>query len=78
MAADFEPDFVILDIGMPGLNGYEAFRRIRENSFGKKAVMIALSGWGQEDEGGDRKKPVLTITSSSRSIPRLLSVCCRN
>jgi len=35
---------------MPTLNGYEACRRIRERSFGAKAIRIALSGWGQEDE----------------------------
>jgi CheY-like chemotaxis protein len=50
LAAEFEPDVIILDIGMPGLNGYEACRRIRAQPAGEKAVMIALSGWGQEDD----------------------------
>jgi CheY-like chemotaxis protein len=49
-AAEFEPDVVILDIGMPRLNGYEACRRIRELPALEKAVMIALSGWGQEED----------------------------
>jgi CheY-like chemotaxis protein len=38
---------VILDIGMPGLNGYDAARRIRSKD-GAKTVLVALTGWGQE------------------------------
>jgi CheY-like chemotaxis protein len=49
-AATFRPDLVVLDIGMPKMNGYEAARHIREQSWGKKTVLIALSGWGQEEE----------------------------
>jgi PAS domain S-box-containing protein len=43
----FRPDIVILDIGMPGLDGYETCRRIREE-FGSNLVVVALTGWGQE------------------------------
>jgi PAS domain S-box-containing protein len=49
-AEAFRPDIVLLDIGMPKLNGYETCRRIREQSWGKNTVMIALTGWGQEDD----------------------------
>jgi PAS domain S-box-containing protein len=49
------PDVVILDIGLPGLNGYEACRRIREHPPGKRLILIALTGWGQE---ADRRKAV--------------------
>jgi CheY-like chemotaxis protein len=48
VAADFQPDIVLLDIGMPGLDGIETGRRIREQPWGKDIVLIALSGWGQE------------------------------
>jgi CheY-like chemotaxis protein len=41
---------VILDIRMPKRNGYEACRWIREQPWGKSMVMIALSGWGTEDD----------------------------
>jgi signal transduction histidine kinase len=44
---EFHPDIVILDIGMPGLDGYETCRRIREE-FGSSLVVVALTGWGQE------------------------------
>ncbi len=44
----FVPDVVVLDIGMPFLNGYEAARRIRAR--GSKALLIALTGWGQDND----------------------------
>jgi PAS domain S-box-containing protein len=49
-ADEFRPDVVLLDIGLPKLNGYEACRRIREQSWGRSMVLIALTGWGQEDD----------------------------
>ena len=49
-AAAFRPDVVLLDIGLPKLNGYEAGRRIREQPWGKSVVLIAVTGWGQEDD----------------------------
>jgi CheY-like chemotaxis protein len=41
---------VLLDIGLPKLDGYEACRRIRKQPWGKGMVLIALTGWGQEDD----------------------------
>jgi PAS domain S-box-containing protein len=51
VTANITPDIVILDIGLPGVDGYEAARRIRAQE-GKEraAVLIALTGWGQEDD----------------------------
>jgi CheY-like chemotaxis protein len=48
--ASFRPDVVLLDIGLPILNGYEAARKIRQETWGKDVVLIALTGWGQEDD----------------------------
>jgi PAS domain S-box-containing protein len=44
------PEVVIMDIGMPGMNGYQTCRRMRETSWGSKALIIALSGWGQDED----------------------------
>jgi len=49
-AGDFRPDVILLDIGLPKLNGYEACRRIREQPWGKDVVMIAATGWGQRND----------------------------
>jgi signal transduction histidine kinase len=49
-AAQFRPEAVLMDIGMPGLNGYDAARRIREQPWGGNVVLIALTGWGQEED----------------------------
>lgn len=50
LAADFRPDVVLLDIGMPKLNGYETARRIREQPWGRHVVLAATTGWGQDDD----------------------------
>jgi PAS domain S-box-containing protein len=49
-AGEFRPDVVLLDIGLPKLNGYEACRRIREQAWGKSTILIAVTGWGQEED----------------------------
>jgi DNA-binding response OmpR family regulator len=49
-AATFKPELILLDIGLPKLNGYEVARKIREQPWGKKMVLIALTGWGQEED----------------------------
>ncbi|MFY9821100.1 MAG: PAS domain S-box protein [Thermoanaerobaculia bacterium] len=48
LAEQFLPQLILMDIGMPRLNGYEATRRIREQSWGRDMTIIALTGWGQE------------------------------
>jgi CheY-like chemotaxis protein len=41
---------VLLDIGLPGMNGYEVCRRIRQAPWGKNMILVALTGWGQEED----------------------------
>ena len=52
-APEFRPEVAVLDIGMPGMDGYELARRIRSQPWGKNMVLVALTGWGQE---GDRRR----------------------
>ncbi|MFO1431639.1 MAG: PAS domain S-box protein [Candidatus Competibacteraceae bacterium] len=49
-AETFRPQIVLLDLGMPKLNGYETARRLRAESWGEKAILVALTGWGQEED----------------------------
>jgi PAS domain S-box-containing protein len=44
------PDVVLLDIGLPRLNGYDAARRIRELPGGKDVLLVAVTGWGQDED----------------------------
>ena len=50
VGAAFRPDLILLDIGMPRLNGYDTARRVREQPWGKAVTLIALTGWGQEED----------------------------
>ena len=50
VAETFRPDLVLLDIGLPKLNGYEVARRIRQQPWGRNATLVALTGWGQDED----------------------------
>jgi PAS domain S-box-containing protein len=56
VAEAFRPDVILLDIGMPRLNGYETARRIREEPWGRNVVLVAQTGWGQEDDKRQAKE----------------------
>jgi signal transduction histidine kinase/ActR/RegA family two-component response regulator len=44
------PGVFILDVGMPDMTGYEAARRIRQQAWGRRALLVAVTGWGQHDD----------------------------
>ena len=77
MAGRYRPDVVLLDIGLPKLNGYDTARAIRQEPWGQNMVLIAVTGWGNDEDrrksgeaGFDRHlvKPV-----DPQSLMRLLS-----
>jgi CheY-like chemotaxis protein len=53
IAKSFLPELILLDIGMPALNGYETAARIREQPWSRGVRLVALTGWGQD---ADRKR----------------------
>jgi CheY-like chemotaxis protein len=53
VAEAFRPHVILMDVGMPKLNGYEATRSIRQRAWGTSIVIVALTGWGQD---GDRER----------------------
>jgi CheY-like chemotaxis protein len=50
LANEFEPEFALLDIGMPDLDGYEVARQLRLTDAGRNVRLIALTGWGQDED----------------------------
>ncbi len=50
LATTFRPHAVVLDIGLPDLNGYTLAKRIRETSWGQRTLLIAVTGWGQSED----------------------------
>ena len=50
IAEEFQPHVVLLDIGMPGIDGYETARRLRTRPWAQSALLCAQTGWGQEDD----------------------------
>jgi PAS domain S-box-containing protein len=50
VAEQFRPEVALLDIGMPQLSGYEVAERLRQCPWGQGATLIAVTGWGQEDD----------------------------
>ena len=48
IAREFRPEVILLDIGMPGLDGYEVARRLRAMNHGQNFRIVAITGWGQD------------------------------
>jgi CheY-like chemotaxis protein len=49
-ATEFLPDVIVMDLGMPTMSGYEAARHIRQQAWGESMMLIALTGWSQEED----------------------------
>lgn len=86
MAIRDPPQAVVLDVGMPGMDGYETTRRMRREAWGREVVIVALTGWGEEQDKADAKaagfddhltKPI-DLASLEAILTRLLEqqTCC--
>jgi CheY-like chemotaxis protein len=49
-ALDWRPEFILLDIGLPAIDGYEVASRLRQEALCRETVIIAVTGYGQEDD----------------------------
>jgi CheY-like chemotaxis protein len=49
-AETFQPDVILLDIGLPHMNGFDVCRHIRQTPWGKRMKLVALTGWGQDSD----------------------------
>jgi PAS domain S-box-containing protein len=50
IGAQEKPDAIVLDIGMPDMNGYEVAKRLRRTEWGKAVLLLAVTGWGQKED----------------------------
>ncbi|WP_340680241.1 response regulator, partial [Paraglaciecola sp.] len=50
VAKEFKPDVILLDIGLPDINGYQVAQQIRQQPWGKKMFLVAATGWGQDKD----------------------------
>ncbi len=50
IANEIKPDVVLLDIGLPKMNGYEVARQIRQEPWGNNPILVAITGWGQTED----------------------------
>ena len=55
--ATFRPEIVVLDIGLPGMSGYEVASQIRQNASSQQLMLIAISGYGQREDQVRRARP---------------------
>jgi DNA-binding response OmpR family regulator len=47
---EFQPDIVLLDIGLPRLSGYDVARKVRQETWGSRVTLIAVTGWGEAED----------------------------
>jgi len=71
-AAALRPDAVLLDIGLPGQNGYEVARCLRGTAWGRDLLLVAITGWGQEEDKRRARESGFDIHLTKPVDPRAL------
>lgn len=56
LAAELEPRVILLDIGLPGMSGYDVAREVRRTAWGGRTAIVALTGWGSPDDRARSKE----------------------
>jgi DNA-binding response OmpR family regulator len=75
IAEEFNPHVILLDIGLPDINGYEVARRIRQQIWGGEIFLIAATGWGQDkDKELARDAGFDSHLTKPMNIPHLMSI----
>lgn len=77
-AGDFRPDLVLLDIGMPRMNGYEAAREIRRQANGSALKIVAMTGWGQEADKQRAREAGFDVHLTKPIDPRIVESLLRS
>lgn len=72
IAEGFKPHVILLDIGLPKMDGFEVARTVRKQPWGRQVGLVALTGWNQKDDS-ELAAPASTATSSS---PPIRTPCC--
>ncbi len=74
-ARSWQPGIALLDIGMPGMTGYEVAREIRAMQFGKDVLLVAITGWGTAQDVATAKEAGFDMHFTKPADPRkILSV----
>ncbi len=73
--AETRPDIVFLDIGLPGISGYETARRLRTTDAGRAAYLVAVTGYGQEDDVAEAKAAGFDSHLLKPVVPEALEAC---
>jgi CheY-like chemotaxis protein len=71
-----QPEVALLDIGMPGLNGYEIARRVGQSSLGRAVTLVAVTGWGQDRDKAESLAAGFNLHTSRSQFRQTASLTC--
>ena len=78
MAQAFRPEVVLLDIGLPGMDGYEVAKRLRTRDATRNAVLVAVTGYGRDEDQHIARRGIRSPPGETHQLRRLERHFCRN